>query len=97
MNGRERYFKTFNFKCGWYNGRVAEWSEVAVFSLEEVGVQVQFPAWPLPFFSLIVFLPFPFLLFILTAVDPVSFARFLRKRISSYDIQGTAYYLVWPK
>ena len=49
------------------------------------------------FFSLIVFLPFPFLLFILTAVDPVSFARFLRKRISSYDIQGTAYYLVWPK
>ena len=29
------------------------------------------------------FLPFGFLLFILTA-DPVSFARFLRKRISSF-------------
>ena len=34
------------------------------------------------FFSFIVFLPFGFLLFILTA-DPFSFARFLRKRISS--------------
>ena len=34
------------------------------------------------FFFFIVFLPFGFLLFILTA-DPVSFARFLRKRISS--------------
>ena len=39
------------------------------FSLEEVGVQIQIPAWPLPvsFFSLIVFLPFGFLLFIFTA------------------------------
>ena len=37
------------------------------------------------FFSFIVFLPFGFLLFILTA-DPVSFARFLRKRISSYSV-----------
>ena len=34
------------------------------------------------FFSFIVFLPFGFLLFILTA-DPFSFARFLRKRIFS--------------
>ena len=34
------------------------------------------------FLSFIVFLPFGFLLFILTA-DPFSFARFLRKRISS--------------
>ena len=34
------------------------------------------------FFSFIVFLPFGFLLFILTA-DPFSLARFLRKRISS--------------
>ena len=34
------------------------------------------------FFSFIVFLPFGFLLFILTA-DPVIFARFLRKRTSS--------------
>ena len=35
------------------------------------------------FFSFIVFLSFGFLLFILTA-DPVCFARFLRKRISSF-------------
>ena len=34
------------------------------------------------FFSFIVLLPIGFLLFIFTA-DPVSFARFLRKRISS--------------
>ena len=36
------------------------------------------------FFSFIVFLPFNFLLFILTA-NPVSFARFLPKSISSND------------
>ena len=35
-------------------------------------------------FFFIVFLPFGFLLFILTA-NPVSFARFLRKRISSFS------------
>ena len=35
------------------------------------------------FFFFIFFLPFGFLLFILTA-DPVCFARFLRKRISSF-------------
>ena len=35
------------------------------------------------FFSFIVFLPFGFLLFILTA-DPVSFVRFLQKRISCF-------------
>ena len=48
-------------------------------------MQVQIPTWLLPFFfffSFIVLLPFRFLLFIFTA-DPVSFARFLRKRISS--------------
>ena len=49
-------------------------------------MQVQIPAGHLPvFFSFIVFLPFGFLLFILTA-DPVRFARFLRKRISSHII-----------
>ena len=49
-------------------------------SLEEVGVKVQIPAWLLPvFFFFDRFLPFGFLLFILPA-DPVSFARFLRKR-----------------
>ena len=57
--------------------------EAALFSLEEVGMRVQIPAWQPPFFfSFIVFLPFGFLLFILTA-DPVSFARFFRKHISS--------------
>ena len=64
---------------------MAEWSEAALFSLEAVGVQVQIPARPPPFFSFMVFLPFGFLLFILTA-DPVSFTRFLRKRISSLSI-----------
>ena len=63
---------------------MAQWSEVAPFLLEEVAVQVQIPPWLLQFFfSFIVFLPFGFLLFILSA-DPVSFARFLRKRISSF-------------
>ena len=62
---------------------MAQWSGAALLLLEEVGVQVQIPAWLLPvFFSFIVFLPFGFLLFIPTD-DPVSFARFLRKRISS--------------
>ena len=48
-------------------------------------MQVQIQTWLLPFFfffSFIVLLPIGFLLFIFTA-DPVSFARFLRKRISS--------------
>ena len=65
--------------------RMAQWLEAALFSLEEVGMRVQMPAWQPPFFLFfffIVFLPFGFLLFILTA-DPFSFARFLRKRISS--------------
>ena len=62
---------------------MAEWLGAVLFSLEEGGVQVHILAWLLPvFFSFIVFLPFGFLLFILTA-DPVSFARFLQKRISS--------------
>ena len=60
------------YNIDWCSSRMAEWSEIALFSLEEVGMQVQ-----------IVFLPFGFLLFILTA-DPVSFARFLRKRFSSF-------------
>ena len=62
---------------------MAYWLEAALFSLEEVGMRVQIPPWHLSvFFSFIVFLPFGFLLFILTA-DPFSFARFLRKCISS--------------
>ena len=64
---------------------MVQWSEVTLFSLEEVGVQVLMSAWLLPLFfylSFIIFLPFGFLLFILTA-DPVSFMRFLRKHICS--------------
>ena len=61
---------------------MARWLEAALFSLEEVGMRVQIPGQLSFFFSFIVFLSFGFLLFILTA-DPFSFARFLRKRISS--------------
>ena len=68
------------FTRGWRGDRMARWLEAALFSLEEVGMRVQIRAWQLPFF-----LPFSFLLFILTA-DPFSFARFLRKRISSTTI-----------
>ena len=86
MNGREKYFKTINFdefSTQWSHGPVVRGR---TFSLEEFGVQLgSNPAWLIPFFvfSFIVFLPFGILLFILTA-DPVSFARFLRKRISSF-------------
>ena len=70
------------FEGNGYGDRVAQ-LEAALFLLEEVGMRVQIPAWQPPFFfSFIVFLPFGFLLFILTA-DPFSFARFSRKRISS--------------
>ena len=66
------------------SGRMAQWSEATFFRWRKLGCNwVPTPACLLPlFFSFIVFLPFGFLLFILTA-DPVSFARFLRKRISS--------------
>ena len=65
---------------------MAEWSDVALFSPEDVGVQVQIPVWLLPlFFFFHLFFTLWLLLFILTA-DPVSFARFLRKRISSLNI-----------
>ena len=74
------------FTRGWRGDRMARWLEAALFSLEEVGMRVQIRAWQLPFFFLSsFFLPFSFLLFILTA-DPFSFARFLRKRISSTTI-----------
>ena len=42
-----------------------------------------YPCVATSFFSFMFFLPFGFVLFILTA-DHVSFARFLRKRISSF-------------
>ena len=86
MNGRERYFNTVNFPHVLLSGRMAQWLKAILFSPEEVGMQVQIPAWHLSvFFSFIVFLPFGSLLFILTA-DLVSFARSLRKRISSFNI-----------
>ena len=85
MNGREKYFNTISFDELW-----VQWSHAPVvrgrtLSLEEVGVQLgSNPGVSTSiFFSFIVFLPFGFLLFILTA-DPISFARFLRKRISSF-------------
>ena len=73
------------FKGNGHSDRMAQWLEATLVSLEEVGMRIHIPAWHLPsffFFSFIVFLPVGFLLFILTA-DPFSFARFLRKRISS--------------
>ena len=85
VNGREKYFKTINFdelSVQWSHGPVVRGHTL---SLDEVEVQLgSSPGVSTSiFFSFIVFLPFGFLLFILTA-DPVSFARFLRKRISSF-------------
>ena len=82
---KKKYFNTINF-----DQYMAHWSHSPVlrgciFLLEEFGVQLGSNpgvAISFVFLSLIVFLPFGFLLFILTA-DPNSFARFLRKRISS--------------
>ena len=62
---------------------MAHWLEAALFSLEEGWDAGSNPPMATSgFFSFIVFLPFGFLLVILTA-DHFSFARFLRKRISS--------------
>ena len=77
VNGGERYFNIINF-----NKQLAQWLHYGVvrgcnfFAGEVLRGYFRF------FFSFIVFLPFGFLLFILTA-DPVSFARFFRKHISS--------------
>ena len=83
MNGREKYFNSINFDelpVQWSHGPVVRG---CAFSLEEVGVQLGSNPGVSFFFSFIVFLPFGILLFIFTA-DPVSFKRFLRKRISSF-------------
>ena len=80
------------FQWNRHSNRMAQWLAAALFSLEEVGMWVQIPTWQLRFFfSFIVYLPFGFLLFILAA-DPFSFARFLRKRISSYHCHWYFYY-----
>ena len=84
MNGRERYFNTVDLKLR--NGHMAQWLKVALFSPEEVGMRAGSNPGVASSSSFIVFLPLGFLLFILTA-DPVSFARFLRKRISSINIK----------
>ena len=67
--------------------RMAQWLKAALSLLEEVLDARSNPrlATSIFFFSFIVFLPLGFLLFILTA-DTFSFARFLRKRISSYRL-----------
>ena len=69
VNGREKYFNTINFdelSAQWSHGPVVRGRTL---SLGEVGVQLgSKPGVPTSmFFSFIVFLPFGFLLFILTA------------------------------
>ena len=66
LNGREKYFNTIN--CNESSAHGGCWAASSDSSSF--------------FFVCFTFLPFGFLLFILTAY-PVSFARFLRKRISS--------------
>ena len=83
MNGRERYFNSVNFQdypSRWSHGPVVTRSHFCRRRKLECGFKSRHGI--LQFFFFIVFLRFGFLLFILTA-DPVSFARFLRKRISS--------------
>ena len=105
MNGREKYFNTINFdelSVQWSHGPVVRGR---TFSLEEVGVQLcsnPGVSTSICFFLSSFFLPFGFLLFILTA-DPVSFARFcenvflvLCTKIGSfYDIDAS-FFIVCP-
>ena len=86
MNGRERYFNTLNFRnetAKWLHGPVAKDRTFFAGGSWNAGSNPGVAS--SSFFTFIVFLPFGFLLFILTA-DLVSFARFLRKRISSLHI-----------
>ena len=104
MNGREKYFNTINFdelSVQWSHGPVVS---VRTFSLEEVGVQLgSNPGVSTSiFFFFHRFLPFGFLLFILTA-DPVSFARFLRNvflvlctKIGSFPHIDASFFIVCP-
>ena len=41
VNGRERYFKNFNFHCRWCCGRVAEWLEAAIFSMDTISAECE--------------------------------------------------------
>ena len=68
------------------SGRMAQWSGSALFLLEEVGVQLGSNpgvSTSICFFFFHRFFTLWLVQFIVTA-DPVSFARFLRKRISSF-------------
>ena len=84
MNGRERYFKIINFeKQRAYRSRGPLVRGRTIFAGGSWDAGSNPPVAASGFFlSFIVFLPFGFLLFVLTA-DPFSFARFLQKRISS--------------
>ena len=73
------------YRC---SGRMTQWSTAALFFAGgswAAGSNPGVATSSFIFFSFIVFLPSGFLLFILAA-DPVSFARFLRKRISSLSL-----------
>ena len=87
VNGRERYFNNINFhkKVTWRShGPVVR--SCTFFAGGSWDARSNPPVTITVFFFLSsFFLPFSFLLFILTA-DPLSFARFLRKRISSTTI-----------
>ena len=95
VNGRERYINTVNFQNHLGSGRMAQWLVAALFCRRKLECRFKSRRGIFQFFfSFIVFLPFGFLLFILTA-DPVSFARFLRKRISSYS--GLPFEMHWKQ
>ena len=82
VNGRERYFKAINFHWNWmyrWHGPVDRGRTFFAGGSWDARLN---PHVATSVFFFIVFLPFGFLLFILTA-DPFSSARFLRKRISS--------------
>ena len=81
------------FKNQLGSGRMAQWLVAALFCRRKLECRFKSRRGIFQFFfSFIVFLPFGFLLFILTA-DLVSFARFLRKRISSYS--GLPFEMHW--
>ena len=84
MNSRKRYFNTINFQLiltQRLHSPVVKGRTFFAGGSWDAGSNPSMASSSF-FFSFIVFLPFGFLLSSLTA-GPVSFARFLRKRISS--------------
>ena len=87
------------------SGRMAQSSEAALFRWRKLGcnwVPTPGVSTSIFFFSFIVFSPFGFLLFILTA-DPVSFARFcenvflvLCTKIGSFHHIDASFFIVCP-